>query len=95
MTLLENTYRQLSSAGLVNCAARFSGDYLGKNKNWFAYQKHSKRDFSIDAAVQCLRSIRAQQQTNELTQAQQNALAAAELELLTHLNAQHCVADVC
>ncbi len=94
MTLLENTYRQLSSAGLVNCAARFSSDYLGKNKNWFAYQKHSKRDFSIDAAVQCLRSIRDQQHTQELTQAQQQVLRTAELDLLAHLNTQHCVADV-
>jgi len=95
MTLLENTYRQLSNAGLVNCAARFSSDYLGKNSNWYAYQKHSKRDFSIDAAVQCLRSIRAQQLKPKLTQAQQNALAATEFELLAHLSAQHYVADVC
>jgi hypothetical protein len=95
MTLLESTYRQLNSAGLVNCAAGFSSDYLGKNKNWFAYQKHSKRDFSIDAAVQCLRSIRDQQHTQELTQAQQQVLRTAELELLAHLNTQHCVADVC
>ena len=94
MTLLESTYRQLSSAGLVNCAAGFSSDYLGKNKNWFAYQKHSKRDFSIDAAVQCLRSIRDQQHMQELTQAQQHALSAAERALLAHLNTQHCVADV-
>ena len=95
MTLLENTYRQLSSAGLVNCAAGFCIDYLGKNSNWYAYQKHSKRDFSIDAAVQCLRSIRAQQLAPKLTKAQKNALAATEIELLTHLKAQHYVADVC
>jgi hypothetical protein len=94
MTLLENTYRQLNSAGLVHCAAGFSSDYLGKNKNWYAFQTHSKRDFSIDAAVQCLRSIRDQQHTQELTQAQQQVLRTAELELLAHLNTQHCVADV-
>jgi hypothetical protein len=94
MTLLESTYRQLNSAGLVNCAAGFSSYYLGKNKNWFAYQKHSKRDFSIDAAVQCLRSIRVQQQTQQLTRAQQQALRTAERALLAHLNTQHCVADV-
>ena len=95
MTLLENTYRQLSSAGLVNCAATFSTDYLGKNSNWYSYQKHTGRDFSIDAAVQCLRSIRAQQLATKLTQAQQHALATVEFELLAHLNEQHCVADVC
>jgi len=95
MTLLENTYRQLNEVGLARYAAAFSTDYLGKNSNWYAYQKHSRRDFSIDAAVQCLRSIRAQQLKPKLTQAQQNALAAVEFELLAHLNIQHCVADVC
>ena len=95
MTLLETTYRHLNSAGLVPCAAAFSADYLGKNKNWFAYQKHVGRDFSVDAAIQCLRRIRARQLTPKLTQAQQHALAAVEFELLAHLNAQHCVADVC
>jgi len=95
MTLLEKTYSDLSSVGLVQCAAAFSADYLGKNKNWFAYQKHVGRDFSVDAAIQCLLRIRTQQQAPKLTQAQQNALAAVEFELLAHLNVQHSVADVC
>ena len=95
MTLLEKTYSELSGVGLVPCAAAFSTDYLGKNKNWFAYQKHVGRDFSVDAAVQCLRWTRAQQRTAKLTQAQQDALVAVELELLAHLNVQHSVADVC
>ncbi|PTX73536.1 DUF6626 family protein [Sulfitobacter mediterraneus] len=95
MTLLESTYRQLHNAGLVHCAEAFSSTYLNKSKNWYAYQKHTRRDYSIDAAVQCLRSIRDQQQTLELTQAQRHALSTAELDLLAHLNAQHCVADVC
>jgi hypothetical protein len=55
MTLLEKTYRQLRSAGLVHCAEAFSVDYLSKNKNWFSYQRCTGRDFSVDAAVQCLR----------------------------------------
>jgi|GEM_PF-2393038 hypothetical protein len=95
MTLLEKTYSELSSVGLVPSAAAFSADYLGKNKNWFAYQKHLGRDFSIDAAIQCLRRTRARQLAPKLTQAQQHALSAVEFELLTHLNAHHCVADVC
>jgi hypothetical protein len=94
MTLLETTYSHLRQAGLVSCAETFSIDYLGKNKNWYAFQTHSERDFSVDAAVQCLRSIRDQQHTQELTQAQQQALRTAERALLAHLNTQHCVADV-
>ena len=53
MTLLENTYWQLKDAELVNCAEAFSIKYLGKNKNWYAFQTHRERDFSADAAVQC------------------------------------------
>ena len=95
MTLLENTYKQLKDVGLAHSAATFSTNYLVKNSNWYSYQKHTGRDFSIDAAVQCLRNIRAQQLATKLTQAQQHALAAVEFELLAHLNIQHCVADVC
>jgi hypothetical protein len=94
MTLLETTYSHLRQAGLVSCAETFSINYLCKNKNWYAFQTHSERDFSVDAAVQCLRSIRDQQHTQELTQAQQQALRTAERALLAHLNTQHCVADV-
>jgi len=95
MTLLEKTYSELSSVGLVPSAAAFSADYLDKNKNWFAYQKHLGRDFSVDAAIHCLRRTRAQQLAPKLTQAQQHALAAVEFALLANLSEQHYVADVC
>lgn len=95
MTLLETTYRQLHSIGLVACAEAFSRDYLGKNRNWFAYQKHTRRDYSVGAAIQCLRSIRSKQRSNELSKAQLVALQRVEQRLIAHLNTQHCVADVC
>lgn len=94
MTLLETTYRQLRSAGLVHCAEAFSRDYLGKNSNWFAYSKHMGRDYSVGAAIQCLRSIRSKQRSSDLSKAQQVALRRIETQLATHLNTQHCVADV-
>lgn len=95
MTLLEMTYRQLHSAGLVHCAEAFSRDYLGKNSNWYAYQKHTARDFSVNAAIQCLRSIRSQQRQTAISTEQAQALKNTEHVLLAYLNAQHCVADVC
>ena len=95
MTLLENTYRQLHSAGLVHCAEAFSCAYLSKSKNWYAYQKHTGRDYSVDAAVQCLRSIRVQMRVAALSTAQRQLLIRLEQELLAHLNSQHSVADVC
>ena len=95
MTLMECTYRQLRSVGLVDCAELFSQNYLNKNRNWYAFQKHSKREFSIDAAVQCVRSIRSQQIATKLTEEQKSALAELELSILKHLKERHCVADVC
>jgi hypothetical protein len=95
MTSLEKTYRQLRSAGLVHCAEAFSVDYLSKNKNWFSYQRCTGRDFSVDAAVQCLRTIRTQQLKPQLSEAQQRVLTKAAQFLLAHLNTKHCVADVC
>lgn len=95
MTLLEKTYRQLRSAGLVPCAEAFSRDYLGKNTNWFAYQKHTARDFSVGAAIQCLRSIRCQKRSVAICSQQRDVLNQTEHQLLTLLNEQHGVADVC
>jgi len=94
MTLLEQTYRQLKGAGLVHCAEAFSRDYVGKNDNWYAYQKHTARDFSVSAAIQCLRSIRSQQHNNALSKAQRAVLQRAAEQLTTHLNTYYCVADV-
>jgi hypothetical protein len=95
MTLLENTYRQLRSAGLVRSAEAFSSTYLNKNKNWYAYQKHTGRDYSVDAAIQCLRGIRSQKCVSSISTAQHELLEEIEQQLLAHLNSQHCVADVC
>lgn len=95
MTLLEQTYIQLKQVGLINCAEEFSRDYLNKNSNWFAYQKHTGRDYSMSAAIHCLRTIRFQQRNTAITTAQAQALKNTEQKLLAHLNAQYCVADVC
>ena len=95
MTLLEQTYRQLQSTGLVHCAEAFSRNYLGKNRNWYAYQKHAGRDYSVAAAIQCLRNIRSQQRSSGLSKAQQMTLQRVETQLTMHLNTQYCVADVC
>jgi hypothetical protein len=94
MTLLETTYSHLRQAGLVSCAETFSIDYLSKNKNWYAFQTHNERDFSVDAAVQCLRSIRTNKALAGLDTQQRSALLESERALLAHLKTQHCVADV-
>ena len=95
MTLLETTYKQLHSIGLVACAEAFSADYLGKNRNWYAFQKYAGRDFSVAAAIQCLRSVRLKQRNAQVPTQQQLTLLQLEQQLLDHLTAQHSVADVC
>ena len=94
MTLLETTYRQLHSIGLVACAEAFSRDYLGKNRNWYALQKYAGRDFSMAAAIQCLRSVRLKQRNAQLPAQQQLTLLQLEQQLLAHLNEKHSVTDV-
>ena len=95
MTLLEQTYRQLHSAGLVRSTAGFSTQYLGRNRNWYAWQKHARRDMGAAAAVQCLRSIRAQLKAPTLDSTQRSALETTAAVLLGHLQERHAVADVC
>jgi hypothetical protein len=94
MTLLEKTYIRLKAVGLTKCAEAFSCEYLGKGKNWYAFQTHSRRDFSIAAAVQCLRMLRQQQRTIDLPTAQREALKKAELDLRTYLQNKHFVSEV-
>ena len=94
MTLLEQTYRGLRDAGLVGTAEAFSTQYLGKNKNWYALQAHYGRDFSVAAAVNCLRYLRIRLAAPALEGMQGRALAAAERAVLLHLNHTHLVADV-
>lgn len=95
MTLLERTYRQLRDAGLVSSTAGFSRHYLGRNRNWYAWQKHVGRDMGFAASVHCLRTVRAQLQAQSLSKTQKQALEATAAMLLGHLQERHAVADVC
>lgn len=96
MTLIEQTYQILKQARLTTTREAFSTEYVGMSRNWFAWQRHMNRDFSLSAAIRCLRSIRAQQQRDTaLNIVQLHALTQAEMALLEHLNEQHSVADVC
>jgi len=95
MTLIENTYYMLKDAQLTTTRQAFSKDYVGKNQNWFSYQKHIGRDFSSSSAIQCLRSIRSHLERDAaLNRTQQIALQEAAALLLEHLNKNHWISDV-
>jgi hypothetical protein len=57
MTLLEQTYRQLRDIGLVATGEAFSTRYLGRNKNWYAWQRHAGRDFGVLSLAHCIRAL--------------------------------------
>lgn len=96
MTLIENTYMQLKDAGLIATREEFSRTFVGKNPNWFAYQVHVGRDFSVDAAISCLLKIRSKlNEADGLRARQVKALARSEAQLMQRLNEHYHVADVC
>mgnify|MGYP006901763801 CR=1 FL=1 len=94
MVLLEEIYHQLRSAGLVSCAEDFSQRYLTRNRNWYSHQRFHGRDFSIGAAIACLRNIYAQQRDLALMNAQQHVLAATAVQLQNHLSTTYGITDV-
>ena len=95
MTLLENIYYHLQHNGLVNSREHFSTHYLGKSKNWYAVQTYEGRDFSLAAAIQCLRQLRRTQQNAELkSEGQHIALRATKQLLEQHLTETHFIAEV-
>jgi hypothetical protein len=94
MTLLENIYHHLHNNGLVNNREHFSKQYLGKSRNWYAVQTHEGRDFSTNAAIECLRSIRNKTRSRTLSGEQQVALLTAERLVSQHLSQRHAVAEI-
>ncbi len=94
-SLLEQTYKNLHMAELVSSTCEFSADYLKRNRNWYAWQKHVGRDMGVAAAIQCLRSVRNQFNAPSLQTAQRLALEATADLLLLHLRKHHSIVDVC
>jgi hypothetical protein len=60
MNIMTDTYTALRNAKMIKSGRQFSSTYVLRNANWFAYQKHNDRDFSLGAAIDCLRSVRKQ-----------------------------------
>jgi hypothetical protein len=60
MNIMNDTYTELRNAKMIKSGRQFSSTYVLRNANWFAYQKHNGRDFSLASAIDCLRSVRKQ-----------------------------------
>lgn len=82
IALLPRIYNRLSGAGLVRSAREFSDVFAGRTPNWYASRRCKGEDFSIHAAVNCLRHVRRLiQGDGELTGAEYQALSDTEKEL--------------
>jgi hypothetical protein len=82
MNIMNDTYTALRNAKMIKSGRQFSITYVLRNANWFAYQKHNGRDFSLGAAIDCLRSVRKQlKREAALNEVQTQALQAIEDQL--------------
>ncbi len=82
MNIMNDTYTALRNAKMIKSGRQFSITYVLRNANWFAYQKHNHRDFSLTAALDCLRSVRKQLgREAALNEVQTRALQAIEVQL--------------
>ena len=89
MTLIEKTYTELRAAELVATRVQFSRQYVGKNPNWYSYQTHMRRDFSVSAAVECLRALKQHEHAATLDNKQTQSIHKITQQLDAYLREQH------
>ena len=88
MNIMNDTYTALGNAKMIKSVRQFSITYVLRNANWFAYQTHNSRDFSLGAAIDCLRSVRKQlERKAALSDVQMRALQAIEDRLSEFIQA--------
>lgn len=87
MNIMNDTYTALRNAKMIKSGRQFSITYVLRNANWFAYQKHNVRDFSLAAAIDCLRSVRKQlERQSALSEVQQVVLRKINDTLSAYIN---------
>ena len=91
MTLLENIYTQLQSLKLVHNAQTFSIRYLAKNKNWYSYQTHMRRELSFSASINCAFYMRSLLQQDVLNGTQRQCVAEMLREIKRYLAERYMV----
>ncbi|WP_417247402.1 DUF6626 family protein [Celeribacter sp.] len=79
MTLVEHD--------LVQNGEEFSTDWCNKSKSWFSERKHSGRDFSVTAAIDCLSRVQLRAVTLQLSNRRMGGLLEAEIRGLNEVNA--------
>ncbi len=102
MLLIEKILGLLVEQDLVATAEEFSTDWCCKSRSWYAERKHSRRDFSVTAAISCLDTANRklmllrmrQKRMGGLLQAEIAALGQIEDALRAFLHEQHRITEV-
>ena len=102
MLLIEKILNLLVEHDMVASAEDFSTDWCCKSRSWYAERKHSKRDFSVTAAISCLDTANRkllmlrmrQKRMGGLLNAEVVALGQIEDALRAFLHEQHRITEV-
>lgn len=102
MLLIERVLNVLVEHDLVETAEDFSMDWCCKSRSWYAERKHSKRDFSVTAAISCLDAANRkllllrmrQKRLGGLLNAEIMAVGEIEDALRAFLHEQHRITEV-
>ena len=102
MLLIEKILDLLVEHDLVETAEDFSIDWCCKSRSWYAERKHSRRDFSVTAAISCLDTANRkllmlrlrQKRMGGLLNAEVVALGQIEDALREFLQEQHRITEV-
>ncbi len=102
MLLIEKIFELLVEHDLVSSAEDFSTDWCCKSRSWYAERKHSKRDFSVTAAISCLDTSNRKQLLLRMRQRRMGGLLEAEIlalgqiqdALRAFLHDQHRITEV-
>ena len=90
---MDYTLKELIDIEEIRTAEELSREWCLKNKNWYSRQKHAGGDFSIDAAINCLRYTRRRLAERHDYEGKRR-LAEIEKLLSNYLLQQHKVAEV-
>lgn len=89
MTLLETTYKSLHDCDLTKSTRDFSTKYLNRNANWYSYQTHKNRDFSLTAAVAFVKSVNNMIEQDVLDAESKRALLTSKFQISNYLKDTH------
>jgi hypothetical protein len=89
MTLLENTYKILNEQNIVHSKEEFSEQFLKRNKNWYAYQTHKNRDFSLPTAVKFVSAVTEMLNKGDIDDVCKTALINSKSTITHYLENSH------